>query len=134
MAGGSGTWTSIDRCTCLSFAGTSSLSGTVSAQSGVVYILEVAPPTPAIPAGATVTFHVRIPSAAMLNGIQAYVMETGTYRFTATRVAGADLAKNTWVKVDVNVPKDAAAILRLGVQFESSGTWNDTVYLDAIDW
>jgi len=134
MASGGSSWSRIACSTAFSFAGTSSLAGTLAAQPGMTYILEVAPPTPAIPAGATVSFHLRIPSTAMLNAIQAYVMETGTYRFTATRVAGTDLAKNTWVKVDVRVPQDAAAILRLGVQFESSGTWDDSVYLDAIDW
>lgn len=134
MAAGGGTWTSIGRSTTTSFAGTSSLAAAVSAQSGVTYILEVSPPTPAIPAGATVTFHVRVPTAAALTAIQAYVMETGTYRFTGTQIAGSNLARNSWVKVTVAVPSDAAAILRLGVQFESSGTWNDTVYLDAIDW
>lgn len=133
-ASGSGTWTSIDRCSCLSFAGAGSLAGSLSAQSGVAYILEVAPPMPAIPAGAVVTFHVRVPTAAMLTAVQAYVMETGTYRYTSARVMGSELVKNTWIKIDVNVPKDAAAILRLGVQFESSGAWSDTVYLDAIDW
>jgi len=96
----------------------------------------VAPPTPAIPPGAIVTFHVRVPATAtaMLTSIQAYVMETGTYRFTGTLVAGADLARNAWFKIDVTVPNDAASILRAGVQFESSGTWSDTVYLDAFDW
>jgi hypothetical protein len=100
----------------------------------MLYILEVAPPTPAIPAGAVVTFHVWVPTAAMLTSIQAYVMETGTFRFTGTSVAGSNLARNAWVKVTVNVPADAASILRLGVQFNSSGTWADTVYLDAVDW
>jgi len=100
----------------------------------MVYFLEVEPPVPAIPAGAIVTLHLRVPAAAMLTDIQAYVLETGTFRFSATRVEGAALARSSWVKVDVNVPKDAAPILRLGVMFESSGAWDDTVYLDAIDW
>lgn len=134
MATGGGAWTSIARSTAVSFAGVASLAGSVSAQSGTMYILEVAPPTPAIPAGAIVTFHVRVPATAMLTSIQAYVMETGTFRFTGTQVAGADLARNAWVKIDVHVPADAASILRAGVQFESSGAWSDTVYLDAIDW
>jgi hypothetical protein len=131
---GNGAWTSIDRSTAVRFAGVASLAASLSAQSGTTYILEVAPPTPAIPPGAIVTFHVRVPATAMLTSIQAYVMETGTYRFTGTLVAGADLARNAWVKIDVTVPNDAASILRAGVQFESSGTWSDTVYLDAIDW
>jgi hypothetical protein len=131
---GTSSWTSIARSTACSFAGAASLAGSVSAQSGTTYILEVAPPTPAIPQGAVVTFHVRVPSAAQLTATQPYVLETGTYRFTGTRVAGSDLARNTWVKITVTVPSDAASILRLGVQFESSGSWNDVVYLDAIDW
>lgn len=129
-----GSWTSIERSTAVTFAGASSLAGSVSAQPGVVYILEVASPTPAIPAGSIVTFHVQVPTAAVLTSIQPYVMETGTYRFTGTLVAGADLARNAWVKVDVKVPTDAASILRIGVQFASNGTWSGTVYLDAIDW
>lgn len=134
MAGGSSSWSAIACSNAASFAGTGSLAGTLSARSGAVYILEVEPPTPAIPAGATVSFHLRVPAAAMLTAVQPYVMETGTFRFTGTRIGGSDLARNTWVKIDVNVPKDAASILRVGVQFESSGTWSDTIYLDAIDW
>jgi len=134
MAGGGSAWSGITCSNAFSFAGMGALAASVAAQASMTYILEVAPPTPAIPPGTTVSFHLRLPSTAMLNAIQAYVMETGTYRFTATRVAGSNLARNTWVKVDVTVPSDAAAILRLGVQFESSGTWTDTVYLDAIDW
>jgi hypothetical protein len=130
---GSGSWISIERGAGVSFAGTSSLAGSVSAQVDT-YILEVAPPSPAIPAGSIVTFHVRVPTAAVLTSIQPYVMETGTFRFTGTLVAGADLSRNAWVKVEVKVPTDAASILRLGVQFASSGTWSGTVYLDAIDW
>jgi hypothetical protein len=62
------------------------------------------------------------------------VLETGTFRFSGTRITAANITRDGWTTVKVNVPTDAAAILRLGVQFESTGAWTGTVYLDSIDW
>ena len=135
MASGSGAFTTIERSTAQHYAGGSSLAGLVTAAAnGTTYILEVSPPTPAIAAGSLVTFHVFVPTGAMLGFIQPYVLETGTFRFTGTKVATAGLARDAWTTVKVTVPAGAAAILRMGVQFGSTGVWTDTVYVDSISW
>jgi hypothetical protein len=134
MAAGGAPFTAIAQSTAQSFAGDTSLAGSVTAVAGKTYILEVSPPTPAIPAGAVVTFHVFAPGAAMLGAIQPYVLETGSFRFTGMRTLGANIARDAWTTIKLTVPTGAAAILRLGVQFESTGVWTDTVYVDSISW
>ncbi len=134
MAAGGAPLTAITQSTAQSFAGDASLAGSVSAVAGKIYILEVSPPTPAIPAGVVVTFHVFVPSSAMLGAVQPYVLETGSFRFTGARTLAANIARDAWTTINVTVPTGAAAILRMGVQFESTGVWTDTVYLDSISW
>jgi hypothetical protein len=133
-ATGSGTFTNIYRSATQHFAGQESLAGSINATTAITYILEIGPPTPAIPAGAVVTFNVYIPAGTGLTAIQPYVMETGTFRFTGTNTPAGALVLDGWTTVRVTVPANAAAILRLGVQFLSAGTWMDTVYVDSISW
>jgi hypothetical protein len=133
---GSATFSVITRSTVHSHTGIASLAGSVDklTTSTDTYILEVEPPVPAIPAGAIVTFHVFVPSAAAIDSIQPYVLEGGTFRFTGTNVLSGSLTRNGWTTVKVTVPGNAASIMRLGVQFKSSGSWNDVVYVDSISW
>ncbi|MES1204833.1 MAG: hypothetical protein ABUS79_02745, partial [Pseudomonadota bacterium] len=134
MAAGGGVITSVARSTAQHFAGVAALAGSMTAVAGKMYIIEVEPPTPPIPPAAVVTFHVYVPASAVLSSIQPYVLETGTYRFTGTKTTSANITRNAWTTIRVTVPADAAAILRVGVQFESTGSWSDTVFIDSVDW
>ena len=136
MAAGSGAFTTIARSTARHFAGQASLAASINATATANYILEVSPPTPAIPAGASVTFHVYIPAGTGLTSIQPYVQEgqSGGFRFTGTSVGAAAFTLDGWTTVTVTVPTNATAILRLGVRFISSGAWMDTVYVDSVSW
>ena len=134
MAAGGGTIASVGQSTTEHFAGTAALAGAMTTASGMTYILEVAPPTPAIAPGTVVTFHVFVPAGAPIGSIQPYVLETGSYRFTGARIYAKDLTLDAWTTVKVTVPADAAAILRLGVQFDATATWTGTVYVDSVDW
>jgi len=135
MAAGGGVFTTVARSTLQHFAGGASLAGQVSAVANKTYILEVAPPVPDVPPSAVVTFHLFIPSAALVSSVQPYVLEAGpSFRFTGTRVQAANFSRDAWTTVTVKVPSDAATILRMGVQFDSNGTWTGAVYVDSIDW
>ena len=134
MAAGGGTFTTVARSTLQHFAGGASLAGQVSAVANKTYILEVSPPVSDVPPSAVVTFHLFVPSTALISSVQPYVLEAGTFRFTGTRVQAANFSRDAWTTVTVKVPKDAATILRMGVQFDSAGTWTGAVYLDSIDW
>jgi hypothetical protein len=133
MAAGGGAITSVSQSTTQHFAGAGSLAGAMTTASGITYILEVAPPTPAIAPGTVVTFHVFVPASAPIGSIQPYVLDKG-FQFTGTRIYAKDLSLDAWTTVKVSVPADAAAIIRMGVQFDATATWTGTVYVDGVDW
>ena len=135
VAAGGQPLTSVDVSTAQRFEGTSSLAVAVTTTAGgSTHYVEVAPPTPAIPPSAQVTFHVFIPASAPLTAIEPYLLETGTYRYTARKLLAASLRRDAWTTIRVSVPANAAAILRLGVKLEASGPWTGTVYIDRIGW
>jgi hypothetical protein len=134
MAAGSGAFTSIVRSTAQHFAGQASLGASINATSATTFIVEVSPPMPAIAAGASVAFHIYVPAGTGLSSMQPYVLESGSFRFTGTNTVAGAFSLDGWTTVTVTVPTNAMPILRLGVQFVSSGTWTDTVYLDGISW
>jgi hypothetical protein len=133
MASGSDPFTSVARSTAQHFAGVAALAGTVSAAAGKTYILEVAPPSPAIPAGATVTFNVYVPAVAQLSWVQPYVLNDA-YKFLGASTSSSSLTKDGWTTIRLAVPSTETNVIRLGVQFASSGSWTGTVYVDSIDW
>jgi hypothetical protein len=133
IATGTEPFTSIVRSTTQHFAGTASLAGTLSAFAGRNYFLEVAPPVPAIPVNATVTFHVFVPAAAQLTTLRAYVL-SDAFVLTSTDAPGASLKRDAWTTMTLTVPPSATSVIRLGVKLISSGIWTGTVYVDSIDW
>jgi hypothetical protein len=133
MAAGGDPFSSVGRSTAQRFSGSASLAGTVSAASGKTYILEVSPPVPAIPAGASVTFHVYVPAAAQLSSVQPYVLND-VFKFIGVNTGAASLKRDGWTTIVLPVPASETNVIRLGVQFASSGAWTGTVYLDSIDW
>lgn len=134
-AGSPGDFTSVTVSTAHYFAGRSALAASVSAPAVARhFILEVTPPTSAIPGGASVTFHVYVPRSAVLTAVVPYVLENTTFIFTGPIIQAANLTRDGWTTIRVAVPANAMPILKMGVRFESSGAWTDTLYLDSIDW
>jgi hypothetical protein len=115
------------------FAGTSSLAVRI-AGSGTqqVYVS-----SPAAPAGATVTFHVWVPSGSGLSWIQPYVQQgaAGSWTWTGDWQSITSLRTDAWNTLAVTVPGNAATPLyQLGVQFSASASWSGTVYVDSVGW
>lgn len=128
-------FTSLLRSTARYFAGAASLAGTVAATAPGKYFMAAEPPSPVVPPGATVTFHVYVPQASTIDWVQPYVLEgTPGYRWTGTKVGIADLSVGAWNTITVVVPSDAVPIESLGVQFHVDAAWTGTVYVDSIDW
>ncbi|HEY3783127.1 MAG TPA: glycoside hydrolase family 44 protein [Fimbriimonadaceae bacterium] len=93
--------------------------------------------SPTAPAGATVTFHVWIPSGCLLSAIQPYVQQgaSGGWTFTGTYTALSALKTNAWNTITVTVPTNAVTPLyELGVEFDSSVAWTGTCYVDSVSW
>jgi hypothetical protein len=133
MAAGGDPFSSVGRSTAQHFSGSASLAATLSAASGKTYILEVTPPVPAIAAGATVTFHVYVPSVALLSAVQPYVLND-VFKFIGANTASGSLKRDGWTTIVLSVPATETNVTRLGVQFASSGAWTGTLYVDSIDW
>ncbi len=132
MATGSAAFTSIARDTSRRFMGQSSLAAGIAATAAATYQLSVIP-SPAIPAGATVTFHIFIPTGAALDWIQPYVQEVGPAYTWTGNYAQPPPTFGAWTTLTVSVPA-AANIGALGVQFHTSAAWTGTVYVDSVGW
>jgi hypothetical protein len=125
---------SIVRSTAQHYAGQASLAASIAAPGGNTYQVAAAPSS-AIPAGATITFHLFVPAGSTIDWVQPYVQEgapnfvwTGAYTLAAGLTAGA------WNTITLKVPTSSAAISWIGTQFNVTATWTGTVYLDAINW
>jgi len=135
MSTAPGTFTQIGRSTAQHYSGGASLAGAVSAVAGKTYSLEVSPPSPTISAGAVITFEVYVPTSPALKFVQPYVQEGGgSTAFHGNYYDASSIKRNAWNTLTLTVPAGSGTIARLGVQFGSSGTWTDTVYIDSIDW
>jgi hypothetical protein len=135
MSMAQGTFTQIGRSTAQHYSGGASLAGSVSAVAGKTYSLEVSPPSPAISAGAVITFEVYIPTSPALKFVQPYVQEGGASApFHGAYYDASTIKRNDWNTLTLTVPAGSGTIAKLGVQFGSNGTWTDTVYVDSIDW
>jgi len=137
-------FTSVYASTVQHFAGMSSLAGTITnSPSGVMtmYYLElltspaITMPNYIIPANTMVTFHVLVPVGAPITLVDAFVQEgpAAPMPFRSTVTAGLVVPGN-WITLSVIVPADATPITRVGVTFNTSGTWTGTVYVDSVNW
>jgi hypothetical protein len=125
--------TGVSSSTAQAFAGTHSLavavngSGTQSAFVG----------SPATPAGATVTFHVFIPSNSHVSWIQPYVQQgsAGGWKWTGNWQSVSSLKIGAWNTLTVVVPSNAVTPLyQLGVQINAGSAWTGAVYVDSVGW
>jgi hypothetical protein len=125
---------SVARSTVVRFAGQASLAATMAA-SGLSMYQVAAVPNPAIPAGATVTFHVFIPTVSTVDAVQPYVQEGApNYLWTGAYTPTTSLTVGAWNTITVKVPSPSAPIAWIGAQISLSAAWTGAVYLDSINW
>jgi Glycoside hydrolase family 44 len=117
------------------FVGFQSLAVPITATGTESQYVYATTPTP--PAGATVTFHVWIPSGCLLTAIQPFVQQgsSGGWLFTGNYQAVNGLQTNAWNTITVTVPANAVVPLyEIGVQFVPSVAWTGTCYIDSVKW
>jgi hypothetical protein len=125
--------TGVASSTTRAFAGTHSLAASFNGAAGSQYVRVS---SPSAPAGATVTFHVWIPSGSAISALQPYVLQgaSGNWTWTGNYKTASSLTTNAWNTITVSVPANAAPLAELGVQFTTSSTWTGTAYVDAVNW
>jgi hypothetical protein len=97
----------------------------------------VAVSSPATPVGATVTFHVYIPSGTTVSSVQPFVLQgaSGSWTWTGNWQAISSLQVGAWNTLTVAVPANAVTPLyQLGVEIGTSGAATSTVYVDSVSW
>jgi hypothetical protein len=123
--------TSVARTSERAFAGSGSLKVSFGTAAGDGYAKV---PSPPIPAGALLTFHVWIPSGGKITAVQPYALQgasggwawSGSWKATSTLQAGAF---NT---LTVQLPASSAALAELGVVFTTSGGSVPAAYVDSV--
>ncbi len=90
---------------------------------------------PSVPAGATVTFHVWLPTGNTVSAVQPYVLQgaNGGWAWTGNWQPSSALLAGNWNTLSVRVPSNAAALYELGVQF-SLNSGGGVAYVDAVNW
>ena len=125
----------IGSSTAQAFEGTYALA--VNFAGAAAGMQEVSVSLPAVPAGATVTFHVWIPTDSAIIGVQPFVLQgaTGGWTWTGTYVATAALTLGAWNTLTVTTPAGAVTPLaRIGVEFTTNGAWAGTAFIDTVSW
>jgi hypothetical protein len=133
-AAGSGV-SSVASSTTEAFAGADSLAIAVS-ESGAG-TAEVSVASPGAPAGATVTFHVFVPSGSAISSVQPFVLQgaAGNWTWTGAWTAASSLTANAWNTLTITIPSNAVTPLyQAGLQISTSGAWSGVVYLDSVSW
>ncbi|HYP91138.1 MAG TPA: PA14 domain-containing protein, partial [Polyangiaceae bacterium] len=121
---------SVDRA----FAGSGSLKVTLGSASADGYAKLS---NPSVPAGATVTFHVWIPTGSSLSAVQPYVLQgaAGGWAWTGSWRTASSLQSGSWNTITVAVPSNAAALAELGVMFTTSGSGaGAAAYVDSVSY
>jgi PKD repeat protein len=96
--------------------------------------------TKVIPAGSTITFRIWIPSGAPLTAIQAYCMphnaDWSDAQWNAKWGGYEFLTKDDWNEFTFVLPEntDMSYAQQLGIQVETSGEGDFSLYVDSIDW
>jgi hypothetical protein len=85
-----------------------------------------------VTAGATITFHVWIPSGSMITTLQPYLED---YNYAWTSSWYGSLTANAWNTITVTVPSTAVTPLQqLGIEFTTSAAWSGACYIDSVAW
>jgi fibronectin type 3 domain-containing protein len=109
------------------YAGNQSLA--VSFNGTAAGTADVRVPTPSVPDGSTVTYHIWIPSGSTITDVKPYVTGgTWSGNFYGT------ISTNTWMTIATTVQSGTAPDTYLGIQIDTNGAWTGTVYIDAVSW
>jgi hypothetical protein len=85
-----------------------------------------------VPAGATITFRVWIPSGHKISTIVPIVQD---YNWNWDQSWYGSFTANAWNTLTVTVPSTRTTPLqRLNLQFSTSAGWTNTCYVDSISW
>ncbi|MFA5263461.1 MAG: fibronectin type III domain-containing protein [Opitutaceae bacterium] len=119
------------------YAGTASLAVTINCATpgGENRYARIMSPADIAP-GATITYHVWIPSGTPITGVQPYVKQgaAGGWTWTGTYKSIGTLTLNAWNTITVTVPANAVVPLdSLGVSFVTNSTCDPVIcYIDAV--
>ncbi|NPC69950.1 hypothetical protein HPP05_09350 [Corallococcus exiguus] len=124
----------VSTTTAKASAGTRSLAVPFNGTSGKG---TVAVANAAVPSGKTVTFQLWLPTGSKITGVQPYTLEgaSANWRWTGNWIPVSSLKAGAWNAITVKLPSGSTTPLyQLGVEFQTTGTWKGTVYLDAVSW
>lgn len=123
--------TGVARSTERAFAGTASLKVNLGTAAGDGFSKVANPP---VPAGATVTFRIWIPSGSNITAVQPYVLQgaAGNWAWTGAYRSVGQLTAGGWNTLSVQVPAGAAALAELGVMFSRSAGTATAAYVDSV--
>ncbi|MBN8468414.1 hypothetical protein JYJ95_18010 [Corallococcus exiguus] len=124
----------VSTTTAKASAGTRSLAVPFNGTSGKG---TVAVANAAVPSGKTVTFQLWLPTGSKITGVQPYTLEgaSANWRWTGNWIPVGNLKAGAWNAITVKLPSGSTTPLyQLGVEFQTTGTWKGTVYLDAVSW
>jgi uncharacterized repeat protein (TIGR01451 family) len=111
------------------YAGTGSLAVTINTSSSTA---QVSVQAPNLQPGATVWFHIWLPSGTAITSVDAFV-EDRVWTWSDDWRSVSAMIPNNWNDFAVTVPANAAFPLsRLGIEFKLNAPWTGTVYTDAI--
>lgn len=133
LASGTGV-ASVAASTERAFAGSSALKVSLGAAAGDGSAKVT---NPNVPAGATVTFHVWIPTGSTLTAVQPYALQgaAGGWAWSGSWRSVSTLQTGNWNTITVSVPTNAAALAELGVVFTVSGAANGaSAFIDSISY
>jgi PKD repeat protein len=93
-----------------------------------------------IPAGSTISFRIWVPSGAPISAIQAYCMphsdDWSDTKWNAKWGGYDSLVKDDWNEFSFVLPDDTdmSYAQQLGIQVQTSGEGEFSLYIDSIDW
>jgi hypothetical protein len=125
---------SVARSTDRAFAGSGSLKVVLGSAAGDGSA-KVA--NPAVPAGATLTFRVWIPSGSTLSAVQPYALQgaAGGWAWSGAWRSASSLQAGAWNTIAVAVPANAAPLAEIGVVFTLSGASGGlAAYVDSVSY
>lgn len=127
--------TGVSSTTAQAYAGSRSLA--VSFGGSTTGSQHVSVSQPSTPAGATVSFRVRVPSGSKITAVQPYALQgaAGNWQWTGNWQSISSFTPGTWKTITVNVPTTAKTPLaEIGIEFTTNGAWTGTVHVDSVSW
>ncbi len=135
------TTTTLSVTTAKAFKGTSSLKWDAVGTANGKLDTEINYSTAVIKPGTTVTFRIWIPSGAPILSVQPFIMPHDSawtkFEWNSAWKSYDSLNKDDWNEFTVTLPTTTDTTLtqqQMGIQVQTSGAGNFTMYVDSIDW